>query len=85
MPRQASDFRAGVEAAAKWLEASHSRELAAAMVRSVADDPEGTEARTVAQIVRYMRETAFGMSDGTGVRAIERMANDIEHYDWKRS
>jgi len=51
------------------------------MLKAVGDDLEGTEARTVAQIVQYMRETAFGQKDRA---AIDRIANDIEQFDWKR-
>ena len=55
--------------------------LADQMLKAVGDDLEGTEARTVAQIVQYMRETAFGQKDRA---AIDRIANDIEQFDWKR-
>jgi hypothetical protein len=89
--RAASDFRQGVEAAAKWLRGREDDRgtmryiacngLADQMLKAVGDDLEGTEARTVAQIVQYMRETAFGQKDRA---AIDRIANDIEQFDWKR-
>jgi hypothetical protein len=83
--RQSSDFRQGVEAAAKWLATKHKDvALAGHMLLEVADDPEGTEARTVAQIVQFMRETAFGQSDRVGGTEIERLAASIAAGDWKR-
>ena len=100
MARQPSDFRAGVEAAAKWLqeqdcrnyrfgpygfELNEAKELARTMLVVVGDDPEGTEARTVAQIVQYLRETAFGLIDEGDRKAVMRAANSIAAFDWKRS
>lgn len=81
----------GVEAAAKWLRSRPGdrrfasdddvRHIADEMVRSLTDDPEGTEARTVTQIVRYLRECAFGDEKS---KSLIRMADYIEAGDWKR-
>lgn len=77
----------GVEAAAKWLRGLpvnvRGSFLADAMLAAIGDDPEGTEARTVAQIVQYMRETAFGQK-GQDVVNIKRMAESIQSGEWKR-
>lgn len=92
--KQPSDFRMGVEAAAKWLRDSGKslglqRELveliSIRMVATIGDDPEGTEARTVAQIVQYLRETSFGHMDEDHRKAIVRAAAAIERLDWKRT
>jgi hypothetical protein len=86
MPRQASDFRQGVEAAATWLMSRSCRRyfskyladrIAKEMLLAVADDPEGTEARTVAQIVQYMRDRKYG-------HFVREIADSIEAGDWKR-
>jgi hypothetical protein len=89
--KQPSDFRAGVEAAAKWIRTQDSNDwyldlggLAIKMVSELDLDNEGTEARTVAQIVQYIRERTWGMKGAAPVE-IERIASDIEAYDWKRS
>lgn len=100
MSRQASDFRQGVEAAAKWLrekdcreyhfgpngfDQNGSKEMARSMLLTIADDPEGTESRTVAQIVRFMRECGYGGDFGEVNSVIQQLADDIAAGDWKRS
>lgn len=93
MSKANSDFRQGVEAAAKWLRGASipsydgmtAQDLAARMLTELDLDDEGTEARTVAQIVRYLRDTAIGMDDDVWCTAFNTAANDIENFDWKRS
>ena len=93
MARQNSDFRAGVEEAAKWLRSRPGdrrfvsddvvRHIADEMVRAIGDDPEGTEARTVAQIVQYLREQELMADDDVASIALRGAAEDIARGDWK--
>jgi hypothetical protein len=82
--RQSSDFRQGVEAAAKWLATQFvAKSFIERMLADVADDPEGTELRTVAQIVRFIRETSFGQSYTVNAD-MNQLAESIAAGDWKR-
>ena len=87
MSRAPSDFRAGVEAAAKWLREADDdgRLMADDMLAAVGEDPEGTEARTVAQIVQYLREQELMADDDVASIALRGAAEDIARGDWKRS
>ena len=86
--KQASDFRQGVEAAAKWLRGEvgvPGQTMATRMLAAVGEDPEGTEARTVAQIVQYLQEQELMADDDVASIALRGAAEDIARGDWKRS
>ena len=90
MARAPSDFQEGVLAAAKWLrERAHPEEefkidmMLSAVVRPEHD--EGTEARTVRQIVTFLKERQIGgrNRNETADQAIRRVAYAIQSGDWK--
>lgn len=92
MARAPSDFEEGVLAAAKWLRNQEDSEnaiyflgwsrTASNMLAEVTGPDEGTEARTVAQIVQYLRERGYG---DKGLAAVcDRLAANISVGDWKQ-
>ena len=71
---------------AKWLRGEvgvPGQTMATRMLATVGDDPEGTEARTVAQIVQYLREQELMADDDVASIALRGAAEDIARGYWK--
>lgn len=95
-----SDWEKGVLAAARWLRDETAKQLgdlpdseafrtlgdnlAQEMLRSLTPDPEGTEARVMQQIARFVREGTF-LRDWPKEKMLKILADAIERYDWRKS
>lgn len=85
MARAPSDFREGVEAAAKWLQRHYPQvSLSNRMLAEVTGPDEGTEKRTADQIADFVLEQQAGHPSNSDVRlSIRRIGYAIRSGDWK--
>ena len=84
--RAPSDWEMGVLAAAAWMKTHGTAAMDGFVEKMLRDikkpDTEGTEERTVRQIVQWVREQGFGQTGETRV-ACSRLAVGIEKRDWR--